>query len=114
MVPTLMSFLQTQKYQLPAYLFNLIPTERETNYDLKSQRIYTPSVNRTVRFSNTYFSNAPYKWNLLDSDIRNSKSIAEFKCKLLSKIRPAENSVYNIYDIEGARILTKLRLKFSA
>ena len=75
---------------------------------------YTPAVSRTVRFSNTYFSNAPYEWNLLDRDIRSSESIAEFKRKLLSKIRPAENSIYNIYDIEGVRILTKLRLNFSA
>ena len=39
---------------------------------------------------------------------------AEFKRKLLSKIRLTENCVYNIYDIEGIRILTKLRLQFSA
>ena len=36
------------------------------------------------------------------------------KRKLLLKIRPTENSVYNIYDIEGVRILTKWRLKFGA
>ena len=75
--------------------------------------MYSPSIGRTVRSSNTYFNNAPFEWNLLDSDIRGSKSIAEFKRKLLSKIRPTENSVYNIYDIEGIRILTKLRLQFS-
>ncbi len=40
--------------------------------------------------------------------------MVEFKRKLLSKIRPVENPVFNIYDIEGVRILTKLRLKFSA
>ena len=107
-------FFNLKNNQSPEYLFNQIPAERRTNYDLRNQRIYAPSVSRTVRFSNTYFSNAPYEWNLLDGDIRSSKSIAEFKRKLLSKIRPTENSVYNIYDIEGVRILTKLRLKFSA
>ena len=45
---------------------------------------------------------------LLDRDMRSSKSIAKFKSKLLSKIRPTENSVYNIYDIEGVRILNKI------
>ena len=107
-------FFYLKNNQSPEYLFNLIPAERQTNYDLRNQRIYTPAVSRTVRFSNTYFSNAPYEWNLLDRDIRSSESIAEFKRKLLSKIRPAENSIYNIYDIEGVRILTKLRLNFSA
>ena len=63
--------------------------------------------------SNTYLSNTPFEWNLLDSDTRGSKSIAEFKRKLLSKIRPTENNVYNIYDIEGIGILTTLRLQFS-
>ena len=107
-------FFNLKNNQSPEYLFNLIPAERQTNYDLRNQRIYTPAVSRTVRFSNTYFSNAPYEWNLLDRDMRSSKSIAEFKRKLLSKIRPAENSVYNIYDIEGVRILTKFLLNFSA
>ena len=75
--------------------------------------MYAPAIDRTVRLSNTYFNNTPFEWNLLDSDTRCSKSIAEFKRKLLSKIRPTENCVYNIYDIEGIRILTKLRLQFS-
>ena len=97
----------------PEYLFHEIPAERQTSYNLRNQRMYAPAIDRTVRLSNTYFSNTPFEWNLLDSDTRCSKSIAEFKRKLPSKIRPTENCVYNIYDIEGIRILTKLRLQFS-
>ena len=107
-------FFNLKNKQFPEYLFNEIPAERQTCYSLRNQRMYSPCIGKTVPFSNTYFCNAPYEWNLLDSDIRCSKSIAEFKRRLLSKIRPIENCVYNIYDIEGIRILTKLRLQFSA
>ena len=53
------------------------------------------------------FSNTPIEWNLLDSDTRCSNSLAEFKRKLLSKIRQTECYIYNIYDTEGIRTLTK-------
>ena len=98
----------------PEHLFKEIPAARQTCYNLRNQHMYSLSIDKTVRFSNTYFSNAPFEWNLLDSDTRCSTSIAEFKRRLLSKIRPAENCIYNIHDIEGIRILTKLRLQFSA
>ena len=94
-----MSLFSLKNEQVPERFFNEIPTERQINYNLRNQRTYSCSSDKTVRFSNTYFSNTPFEWNLLDSDIRGSKSIAEFKRKLLSKIRPTENSVYNIYDI---------------
>ena len=51
---------------------------------------------------------------MLDDDIKDSASLAEFKRKLLAVIRPSGKSTYNIYDIEGVRSLTKLRLNFSA
>ena len=47
---------------------------------------------------------------MLDSD---TPSISEFKRKLLCKIRPTENCVFNIYDIERVKMLTKLRLQLS-
>ena len=70
-------------------------------------------VGRTVRYSNTYFQNAPFEWNLLENDTKNSTSISEFKRKLLALIRPKKNSVYGINDIVGVRHFSKLRLNFS-
>ena len=49
----------------------------------------------------------------LDSSIRNSESIAIFKIKLLSLIRPAQSKIYNIFDPTGLKLLTRLRLGFS-
>ena len=54
------------------------------------------------------------EWNNLDNEVKHSVSIAQFKNKLLSTIRPVGNSIYNVHDIIGVRYLTKLRLQFSA
>ena len=96
------------------YLFSEIPPERQVMYNLRKPRVYDENIVRTVRFSNTYFQNALHEWNLLDDEIKNSRSISEFKRKLLQIIKPVKNSMYNISDIDGIKYLTKIRLKFSA
>ena len=106
-------FFNLKDRQSPGYLFSKIPVERHMNYNCRRVRTYTPSCGRTIHFSETYFSNVIYEWNLLDSDTRCSRSISEFKRRLLCKIRPTENCVFSIYDIEGVKMLTKLRLQFS-
>ena len=45
--------------------------------------------------------------------IRNSESIAIFKSRLLSFIRPSQNNVYNIFDPSSLKLLARLRLGFS-
>ena len=82
-------------------------------YRLRSSRSYEQPVNRTVRFSNTYFQSTPFEWNLLDEKTRNSVSIGEFKRKLLVQIRPPCRSVYNVHNVTGIRNLTRLRVGFS-
>ena len=41
------------------------------------------------------------------------KQYSEFKRKLLKLIRPPKRSIFNIYDSEGIKLLTQLRVKFS-
>ena len=53
-------FFNLKTKQVPEYLFNEIPAERKTSYNLRNQRMYSPSIDRTVRFSNTYFSSTPF------------------------------------------------------
>ena len=52
-------------------------------------------------------------WFNLDSSIRNSESLAIFKTRLLSLIRPFQSNMYNIFDPIGLKLLTRLRLGFS-
>ena len=106
-------FFNLVKSQSPSYLFDEIPPERQLNYGLRHPRDYEVQVARTNRFSNTYFHNTLFEWNLLGDEIKNSLSLSQFKSKLLKIIRPEGISVYNISDIEGVRLLTKLRLRFS-
>ena len=50
----------------------------------------------------------------MDNKIRNSPTISEFKKNLLAIIRPSKNPTYNICDTLGIRLLTMLRVEFSA
>ena len=106
-------FYNLLKARSPNYLFVEIPPERNVSYNFRNMRTYDQNVGRTARYSNTYFQNAPFEWNLLAEDIRNSTSISVFKRKLLAKIRPNKNSIYGINDIVGVKYLSKLRLNFS-
>ena len=71
-------------------------------------------LSKTERSLNTYFANTLHEWNLLDESIRNSATLAEFKRKLLTSIRPVKNSLFGVVDICGVKKLTMLRLEFSA
>ena len=64
-------------------------------------------------FENSFFPSALSDWFQLDVTIRNSESIAIFKSRLLSFIRPIQSDVYNIFDPIGLKFLTRLRLDFS-
>ena len=68
---------------------------------------------RTDCYKNSFFPSALSDWFQLDVAIRNSESIAIFKSRLLSFIRPIQSDVYNIFDPIGLKFLTRLRLDFS-
>ena len=59
------------------------------------------------------FLSALSDWFQLDVTIRHSQSIAIFRSRLLSFIRPIQSDVYNIFDPIGLKFLTRLRLDFS-
>ena len=42
-----------------------------------------------------------------------SQTISEFKRKFLKLIRPPKRSIFNMYDLEGIKLLTQLRVEFS-
>ena len=52
-------------------------------------------------------------WFSLDINIRNSESISLFKSRLLSFIRPVQNNIYNIFDPEDLKLLSRLRVDLS-
>ena len=96
----------------PPYLFNLIPVNNN-QYFTRSADDIPPFRTKHDFFKNTFFPSSIKEWNILDSSIRNAESLAVFKKKILSLIRPTPNSVFNCHHPEGLILLTRLRLGFS-
>ena len=99
--------------QRPFYVYSEIPQERKHHYNLRRPNVYEPNVISTNRFSHTYFQNCMREWNLLDETIKNSPTISVFKGELVRLVRPSKKSYFGIHDIEGIRLLTRLRVHFS-
>ena len=95
-------------------MYSEIPQQRNLVYNLKNPHSYEQPTGRTIRYSKSYFQNTISEWNLLDNKVRNSPSISQFKKNLLAIIRRSKSLTYNIRDILGIKLLTKLRVEFSA
>ena len=106
-------FYKLRNDQRPFYLYSEIPLERKHHYNLRRPNVYEPNVISTNRFSHTYFQNCMREWNLLDETIKNSPTISVFKGELVRLVRPSKKSYFGINDIEGIRLLTRLRVHFS-
>ena len=62
---------------------------------------------------NTCLYNPLLEWNSLNEELKNSSTLAEFKRKLIARVRPEGNPIYDIANLQGIRLLTKCRLEFS-
>ena len=113
MVPKIMPFLSLSKSKTPDYLFQEIPEQRVTEYDLRYTRNYEQFRSRTKWYSDFYFNSTLYEWNQLDRAVQESPFIGVFKNNLLQVIRPIRNPVYNICDIPHDQLLTRLRVNVS-
>ena len=82
-----------------------------TNYE--DQTCFESSAKSTDRFTHTYFQNCVREWNQLDQSIRNCPTISGFKLQLVRLVRPTKKSIFGVHDIEGVRLLTRLRVQFS-
>ena len=73
-----------------------------------------PSYNCRTEYFNLSFLPALLEERfLLDMSTRNPETINAFRQKLLPFICPLENSILNIFNPEGLKVLTRLRLGFS-
>ena len=107
-------FYKIYKNKSPSYLYNLIP-DRVKFYSTRSSQIDNISniKTRSNFFRNSFFPSAITEWNKLDRDIRNSDSLNVFKLSLLKFVRPVANSVFEINNPYGLKLLTRLRLGLS-
>ena len=107
-------FYKIYKNKSPSYLYNLIP-DRVKFYSTRSSQIDNISnlKTRSNFFRNSFFPSTITEWNKLDRDIRNSDSLNVFKLSLLKFVRPVANSVFEINNPYGLKLLTRLRLGLS-
>ena len=96
----------------PSYLLDLIPNlnrVRETRH-----RNNIPAIHAKHNcFKNSFFPSTMLEWNNLDCKIRNSGSLPIFQKYLLNFVRPCVNSIFNIHNSYGIKLLTRLRLGLS-
>ena len=103
--------LKIMNEEAPKYLTNVIPTSQQT---IATRNSNTPTFYcRTDCFKNSFFLSTLKDWFSLDVSTRNSESIAIFKSRLLSFIRPSQRTIYNIFGPRGLKLLTRSRLGFS-
>ena len=105
-------FYKVFKNEHPKYLFNLIPV-RSTPYATRTEGNIPVIKTKHNFLKNYFFPSAIIEWNKIDPNLRNSKSISVFKEKMLNFIRPSPNSVFDIRNPKGIKLITRLRLGLS-
>ena len=95
----------------PSDLFSLIPNT-VYSYQTKTMDNVTKYQCRTEAFKSSFFSWAITEWNSLDLQIQNL-SYTAFRKQFTDEFRPIPNSVFNIHNPVGIKLLTRLRLGLS-
>ena len=97
----------------PLYTRDPIPPLYRSQYSLRRQGAVGRLVTRTVKFNSSFYPNCIQGWNTLYPEIRLAPSVAVFKTKLLSMVRPPAKSVFGIHDPLGLSYLSQLRVGHS-
>ena len=105
-------FFKIIKNQSPKYLFELIPTVRQAYMTRHKNSVPLFNVKHDY-FKNSFFPSTVIEWNKLDSNIRNSESLALFKKRILTFIRPFTNSTFQYDKPKGLKLITRLRIGLS-
>ena len=90
-----------------------IPQPKQSNYSLREQNVFEPLATRTQGYYDSYYPYCLREWNKLDPSLRSVDSLSKFKAELIKTLRPPKRSVFQISDIVGVRLLTRLQLGFS-
>ena len=97
----------------PLYTKEPIPPPHQSQYSLRNQDVVGRIGARTEKFQSSFYPNCISEWNKLDPEIRITPSIAAFKSKLLSIIRPPAKPVFGIHDPLGLSYLSQIRVGLS-
>ena len=100
---------------LPVYLQSYISYCGEEVYQTKSanQNNFRQFSTRTKIFKPSFFLYCIKEWNNLSKQLLQIESTVQFKTKILIFIRLKKTSVFKIYNINGIKLLSRVRLHFS-
>ena len=96
----------------PNYLYDYVSTVNQS-YQTRSADKCLHMFCRTEYFANSFFQHTIKEWNNLSPEIRKSVLYEVFKNSLLKFIRLSPNSLFNVSDSLGIKLLTRLRLGLS-
>ena len=93
----------------------LIPCDHLRTYLTRSstQKTIKTFSARTNIFESSFFPHCAEAWGNLPEELKNINSINAFKLSILNFVIPRKNSVFPVHDINGVKLLTRLRLDFS-
>ena len=97
----------------PDYTRYPFPNLRKSTYELSRRSAIGQVFARMKGFNSSFYPNCLLEWDRLNQDIRQSNSLAIFKRKLFSIIRPSAKSDFGIQNPRGLSILTQLHVCFS-
>ena len=100
---------------LASYLQSYLNHYNEGKYQTKSacQNKLRTLSGRTKAFISSFYPYSIKEWCSLSDQNRIIVSVKKFKKIILSFSRPKENSVFELHDTKGLRLLTCLKLNFS-
>ena len=106
-------FYKIVNHLTPEYTLGPIPPLQQSQYSLRKRDVIGRIRARTEKFRSSFYPHCLFEWNELDPEIRLAPSMAVFKRKLLSKIRPLPKSIFGIHDPRGLSYLTQIRVGLS-
>ena len=100
---------------LPSYLkYCLIPHDNLRTYltGSSTQKTIKTFPARTKTFELSFSPHFPEAWENLSEELRNIDSRNTFKSSMLIFVRPRENSVFAVHEINGVKLQARLRFGF--
>ena len=91
----------------------LASNDRCYNGKGQSKSELTQFFTKRRSFSNNFFLFCIKEWNKFNAKIRNLPSVCIFKKLLLIYVKTDENSVFDVHNPKGFKLLNRLRLNFS-
>ena len=97
----------------PDYLKIPLPATRGNRYGTRSVNEFHDLACRTTSYTNSFYPNSIKIWNEIGPELRQVRSLSEFKSKILNIIRPVKKSVFHVHDPTGIRRLFQIRVGLS-